>query len=1191
VKIRFLLGPAGSGKTFRCLAEIREALRASAEGPPLLLLAPKQATFQLERQLLADPSLPGYTRLQILSFERLAEFIVSHLADPSGELLAEEGRVMTLRALLGRHQAQLKIFHATARLPGFAQQLNLLLKEFQRAQIPPRRLAALAEKFQAQPTLAGKLHDSALLLTAYQDWLRTQKLQDANCLLDLAAGLLGETVTRGPSPLRVAGLWLDGFAEMTPQEVDLLAAFLPICDQAQLAFCLDTEARENRSWLSGWSVVNHTFEQCHARAKALPNCEVVVESLKRDPDRNRFRDAPGLQQLEKSWAGGFTIDDLRLTSQPDVSSAALIKNQKSKSENGQLDFFAAPAIKNQKRQVRLAPEIKNDCRLITCLDAEAEATFAAREILRFVRAGGRYREAAVLVRRLDDYQAIVRRVFSRYGIPFFLDRREPVAHHPLAELSRYALRLAAFGWQHDDWFGALKTGLATAADAIVDRLENEAIARGWEGAVWLKPLKIADDAALEKSVNRALGELLPPFLEWNRTLSTLEFRPGARQLTAALRELWSQLEVEKTLDAWSQSAIHSTVLDQMHAWLENVDRAFGDEVLSLAEWLPILEAGLANLSVGVIPPALDQVLVGAIDRSRNPELKLALLLGWNETIFPAPPQPRPLLTEPEREQLAEEKLWLGPGPHHQVGHERFYAYIACTRARERLVITRAAQDAEGRPLNASLFFVQLQQLTGTTEEHFNGADHWPDSEHVFELAPFVLRELCSSRREEAHSTPENARKLEPPHVGCYAEKTPLATLIDLPALAPLVRQWRELRTALSSPQLSPVTAEKLYGRELRTSVSRLEDFAACPFKFFATRGLRLQERAEFQFDDRDKGSFQHEVLCEFHRRVLASGRRWRDLKAEEAAEWIGQIGREWLPHFAGGKLQATGAARFTGEYLIARLQRLMTALIDWMPQYGFDPVAVEIGFDDDTGELPSWRLDLDDGRVLFLRGRIDRVDVCRLPDDTALAVVMDYKSRVRKLDATKLYHGLELQLLSYLGVLKHLRSPGKAFDVSQLQPAGVFFIPLNGGKPGTERPQAGTTDADERRAGYQHSGRFLGDELQRFDNRGQVEGDQFKFKILKSGEGFHRNGNEALPKAEFELLREHIESHLREFGRKIFAGDISVSPFRIGQETACDYCDFRSVCRFDPWTRTYRRLNRPSRGSAEVPAQMISSAP
>src|SRR5947209_9757143 len=100
--LNFLLGPAGSGKTFRCLAEIRAELLARPEGLPLVFLAPKQATFELERELLANGELAGYTRLQILSFERLAEYILEHFVSARPRLLSEEGRVMVLRALLAR---------------------------------------------------------------------------------------------------------------------------------------------------------------------------------------------------------------------------------------------------------------------------------------------------------------------------------------------------------------------------------------------------------------------------------------------------------------------------------------------------------------------------------------------------------------------------------------------------------------------------------------------------------------------------------------------------------------------------------------------------------------------------------------------------------------------------------------------------------------------------------------------------------------------------------------------------------------------------------------------------------------------------------------------------------------------------------------------------------------------------------
>ncbi|MEI2722538.1 MAG: hypothetical protein V9H26_03020 [Verrucomicrobiota bacterium] len=237
MQAHFLLGPAGSGKTFRCRAEIRAALLAAPDGPPLILLAPKQATFQFERQLLADPALPGYTRLHIFSFERLAQFVLDRLRLPPPTTLSEEGRVMVLRALLRQNQGELQIFRAAARLTGFAQQLSLLLREFQRHRLSPSQLAELSTRPDNPTPLRAKLHDLALLLHAYGDWLAAHDLRDANHLLDVAASALRPA----PSALRISGLWLDGFAEMTPQELELLVALLPLCEQATLAFCLEGE--------------------------------------------------------------------------------------------------------------------------------------------------------------------------------------------------------------------------------------------------------------------------------------------------------------------------------------------------------------------------------------------------------------------------------------------------------------------------------------------------------------------------------------------------------------------------------------------------------------------------------------------------------------------------------------------------------------------------------------------------------------------------------------------------------------------------------------------------------------------------------------------------------------------------------------------------------------------------------------
>jgi ATP-dependent helicase/nuclease subunit B len=284
VQVRFLLGPAGSGKTFRCLAEAGDALAASPEGPPLLLIAPKQATYQLERQLLANPAIPGYTRLHILSFERLAYFILERLGHPLPELLDEGGRLMVLRGLLARRREELKLFRASARLAGFARQLSLVLRELQRNQLTPEALTRLAAEVQNVEGLPYKLQDLATLLQDYLNWLDGHHLRDVDCLLAAATEALnqGQPSAAGPrpkqpstlEPLRIARLWVDGFAEWSPQELDLLIAVIPHCEQATLAFCLDRVPAQELSWLSGWSMVRRTFEECQKRVAGLPNATV-----------------------------------------------------------------------------------------------------------------------------------------------------------------------------------------------------------------------------------------------------------------------------------------------------------------------------------------------------------------------------------------------------------------------------------------------------------------------------------------------------------------------------------------------------------------------------------------------------------------------------------------------------------------------------------------------------------------------------------------------------------------------------------------------------------------------------------------------------------------------------------------------------------------------------------------------------
>ena len=1118
VKARFLLGPAGSGKTFRCLAEIRAVLKAAPDGDPLVLLAPKQATFQLERQLLATPDLAGTTRLRIFSFDRLAGWVLEQLRRTPPALLSEEGRIMVLRALLRRHQAELPLFGGSVSRPGFAREAGKLLAELQEHGFSATRMLSLAEKAELGSELRAKLRDLACLQREYAGWLKEHALQDANCALDFATAALQEPAARNHPALALAGLWLDGFAEMTPQEQGLLAAIIPCSTEATLAFCLGTEAAADSARLSIWSPIGKNFRQLRARLENLPDCRLTVETLANGPTNSRFAGNPVLARLEANWAKVPT---------PAAGTPA-----------------AAGALQ-----------------LVSCPNPEAEAVYAAREILRFVRQGGRYRDCAVLVRGLEPYHQTLARVFRRYQIPFFLDRRESVAHHPLAELTRNALRTVAFDWQAEDWFAALKAGFSGVAEERIDELENTALEYGWHGKKWHEPLPSETGEPLRLLV-------LPPF---ERLARRLPENPTGTELAAAVRALWEDLEAGETLDRRAQEeplAAHGTVWDQMNAWLKNVELAFPREAMPLADWLPVLEAGLMNLTVGVIPPALDEVLIGAIDRARNPDLQCAFVLGVNESVFPAPPEAPVILTATDREALELQNASLGPDIFDRISREHYLGYIACTRAEDRLAVTFARQDAAGQAQNPSAFITQIQKL-------------FPE---------LAVTEFAWPFAGAAGSQAEQACELVAPLVqirsagALPAGDSNWGRLLARPALQPLAEALGQLAGPGTDEQVSPALAEKIYGSTLRSSVSRLEEFAQCPFRFFVHSGLQAGERKQFELDARERGSFQHEVLDGFHRELQAEGKRWRDLTPAEARQRIARIAAAVAAGgYREGLMRHSAQTRFTARMLAEPLQEFVATLVAWMQgQYGFDPLETEFGFGFPTSVAPAWEIGLANGRKLALRGRIDRIDVCRDGDRTLVAV-MDYKSSQRKLDPVLMEHGVQLQLAAYLAAIGGW--PAEILGAQNLVPAGMFYVNLRGQHPGGGSRNEVLQDTEGARTAWKHSGRLDAAWLKNFDRRpGVTKGDQFHFKFNKDGKTLGK-GSEAWPAPAFRQLLQDVAARLQATGEKIYAGGAAVDPYRKGTTAACDHCDYRAVCRIDPWTHEWRVLRA---AGAEETAKEVS---
>jgi ATP-dependent helicase/nuclease subunit B len=404
-----------------------------------------------------------------------------------------------------------------------------------------------------------------------------------------------------------------------------------------------------------------------------------------------------------------------------------------------------------------------------------------------------------------------------------------------------------------------------------------------------------------------------------------------------------------------------------------------------------------------------------------------------------------------------------------------------------------------------------------------------------------------------------------------SEASILRQLFETPAMRPLADKLAQLREPAEAENVSPALAARIYGAVLKSSVSRLEEFAQCPFRFFIHSGLRAGERKQFELDARERGSFQHEILKEFHDELTAEHKRWRDLTPTEARERIGRIAAGLAPVYREGLLRADDQSRFTARALAAALQDFVETLVTWMRgQYEFDPAKAETGFGLDDPGLPAWEIDLGNGHKLALCGRVDRIDLFDAGHQS-LAVVMDYKSSVRKLDKIFIAHGVQLQLLAYLAAVR--RWPAGVLGAKQIVPAGVFYVNLRGQfESGASRAEVLADPEAARRLAYRHSGRFDAAFLDQLD-RPRAR-DQFNYQVNKDG-SVRSNSTEALSCKELTALLDQVEEQLRTLGKKIYSGAAAVDPYRKGSATPCGYCDYRAVCRIDEWTHAFRELRLP----------------
>jgi len=525
-------------------------------------------------------------------------------------------------------------------------------------------------------------------------------------------------------------------------------------------------------------------------------------------------------------------------------------------------------------------------RILSASGARDEAWAAAKEASRLTEEGFAPADIAVVARSLEPYRAALLEAFAAEGLPLALSAGEPILRQPLAKacLDLLSLRRRDFPSRAvEDLASSPYFASASRSRAALWRrlIEALGVRAGWlqwrgklepraRGPVELYPHLVregragfavpADDvAALWEFLRGVRDSLGGPAAAWSARAEQ------ARALLSAHLELPAGASPAES-DAWR--AVQDA-LDELAAF-DRLERACDWD-----QFLDVLERKLARATRPVGGAGLGVRGLDAMD-ARGQRARAVILLGLKEKLFPRQIQEDPILRDPARAALRHPGgYWIG---RKAAGHEeeRLLFYLAAASARERLTLIYPRSDDRGRAEAPSTYLRELCRAAGLPApgEH----DAWrvprPPAERLRGLAP--------GRRTPAEAALLCALDGSEPSASLEKAGVPARALAEGFALASALNA-----SGAPGPRdgiVPPPVAALADWRRKGLAPTALDEFAQCPYKFFAARVLGLGEREEGaergELSAAARGQVYHEVLERFFNTLPEAV--WSGKKAPDA---------------------------------------------------------------------------------------------------------------------------------------------------------------------------------------------------------------------------------------------------------------------------------------------------------------------
>lgn len=1109
--LQFVFGGSGSGKSHYLYNRITEESGKNPERN-YMVLVPEQFTMQTQKDLVLMNEKKGIMNIDVLSFGRLAHRIFEETGKGRDLILDDEGKNLILRKIASDCEGELRVLKGNIKKLGYISEVKSVISEFVQYDIGMEEIDKVMESAGEDSYLYYKLHDVKVMYERFQSYIKERYITKEELLHVLC------DVVCDSKLLKKSTVVLDGFTGFTPVQNRLLAELMKMCGDVIITVTLD-EREDPYTYTHPYQLFGmskHTVSKLMHIAKDI---HVPV----RDPICLHQRP---FYRFKNSEALGFLEREL----------------------------FRYSGHSYQGAQEGVA--------LHTAKSPKEEAMAAAALIRRLVREQQyRYRDIGVIASDMNAYSDCLKQAFKLFDIPVFMDRKRSILLNSFVEYIRSLLAMVEGNFTYEGVFRFLRAGHSQFTYEEINEMENYVIGLGIRGYKRWQERWVRHTKGIEESELERLNHLRVAFVEKIDSLVYVlkQRKKTVGQITEAIYEFLANEDMQLMLKrqeeefaargelalAKEYQQIYGIVLGLFDKFVE----LLGEEAVGLEEYCRLLDAGLEEAKVGVIPPGIDQVVVGDMERTRLKDIKALLFLGANDTFLPGALLRSGILSERDREKFTKEQLNLTPGGKEQAYIQKFYLYLNLTKPTERLHLFYSKVSSDGKSVRPAYLIQEIRRL-------------YPDLHPVEE----DRREL--SERELTETT-AIADLIE----GLRMRSESGGAWMELYNWYKSHPQWsRKIEDVLGaafhthSPEaISEVAAKKLYGAEFEDSITRMEKFSACAFAHFLTYGLRLKERQEYEFQALDMGNVFHGAIERYSKKVECSGLGWIGIDREKRNLFVEESVEEAITDYGNSVLYSSSR----NEYMITRIKNMMRrtvwALTKQLEQGDFVPDAYEFRFGN---------------------GKVDRIDMC-VDNDEVYVKVVDYKTGAASFDISALYHGLQLQLMVYMNAA--IGEAKRKHPTKAAVPAGVFYYRIQ--DPLIDKVVMQSAQGEEAQENVvlralRPDGlvNMEKESLHHLDRN--LHGDSLVVPVKLNKDSSISRGSKSVTGEEFRVMSEYAGKKVDDLHERIVSGEVNVSPYRQGQRTGCDYCQYRHICGFDQNVPGYGYRNLENLGKEETIAKM-----